>query len=363
MKRLAVFLKTKYIPNTRPDIGVSTLPNGEEFYKQCIKFHTSTELTAKEIHQMGLKEVERIEDNMRKIMKEVGKSNLTIKEFFEDLRNDKKFYYKSPKELMARYRSLVFNTINPKLTQILWKPPQLPLEVVAMPASRSGGPIAGYFVGTADGSRPGRFLVNTVRYYAHQTYEAVSLALHEANPGHHYQFSYSLTAKPPLPKFLQVREPRSASIAPSRFPMNTAFIEGWGLYSESLGFELGLYDDPYDRFGFYAAEIFRAARLVVDTGIHSLGWSRQKAVDFMKNHTATSVDSINAEIDRYITLPGQALAYKVGQIKIQNLRKHAKDKLGQHFNIKDFHEVILKSAGPLDVVEEEVEEYIKSKSV
>ena len=183
--------------------------------------------------------------------------------------------------------------------------------------------------------------------------------MHEGNPGHHLQSSFSMVTEPPLPKFRQFMEDRSYYLAPSRFPINTAFVEGWALYYENLGTDLDIYKDPYDRIGHYSMEMVRACRLVVDTGMHALGWSRQQAVEFMKKHSAASEENINSEINRYITWPGQAVGYKIGEIRIKELRKLAEDELGEQFDIKNFHEVILKSAGPMDVVDKEVKRYIK----
>jgi len=356
-------LTADYMTNLRPEIAATSLPEGSEFYKQCLKFHTSGNLSAQEIHQIGLDEVDRIRREMAGIVREIeGKSEseeVDLKAFIGSLRKDERFYFKSPQELMDRFKYLIEQEIDPKLTQLFWKPPALPLEIVEMPPALSGGPAAYYIGGTADGSRPGRFFVNVKRYDSQPKYEMISLALHEGNPGHHLQGSYSLSAN--LPEFRTVMEDRCYSMAPSRFPINTAFIEGWALYCESLGDEFGLYGDPYDRFGFLSAEVFRASRLVVDTGMHALGWSRQRAVDFMTESTAASKNNIEAEVDRYITWPGQAVGYKIGQIKIRQLRTEAETKLGDKFDVRDFHEVILRSAGPLDIIEQEIEAYIQEK--
>ena len=361
MLQMAEFLENEYLIGTRKEIAATSLPGGEEFYKACLKFHTSTNLTALEIHQIGIAEVERIESSMKDIVsKELKKGDLELKTFFEELRNDQTFFFSSPQELVDHFKNILNVDINPKLTSIFLSPPKLPLEVVEMPEHMGGGPAAYYIAGTADGSRAGKFFVNTKRYDSQPRYECISLALHEGNPGHHLQSSYSMVVEPPLPKFRQFMEDRSYYLAPSRFPINTAFVEGWALYCEDLGNDLGIYKDPYDRIGHYSMEMIRACRLVVDTGMHALGWSRQRAIDFMKKHTAASEENICSEIDRYITWPGQAVGYKIGEIKIKEMRKYAENKLGDSFDIRTFHEVILRCAGPIDILEKEVQEYVKT---
>ena len=364
MLKMANFLKSSYIPNCRPSISITSLPRGQEFYDACLKFHTSTDLNAKQIHQIGLEEVQRIEDEIKNIISnELKKENTDLRDFFGELRDDERFFFKSPEELMDHFKFLLNERINPKIDSLFLKAPTLPLEIVEIPPEMGGGPAAYYIAGTADGSRPGKFFVNTKRYNSQPRYECISLALHEGNPGHHLQSSFSMVTQPPLPKFRQFMEDRSYFLAPSRFPINTAFVEGWALYCESLGNDLNLYSNPYDRIGHYSEEIFRACRLVVDTGMHALGWSREQAVEFMKEHSAASEDNINSEINRYITWPGQAVGYKIGEIKLRELRSEAEQKLKNLFDIKMFHEVVLKSAGPIDVVSKEVKSYIEKRLV
>ena len=362
MGRVAEFLENEYLPNTRSEIAATSLPSGKEFYNACLKFHTSTNLTAEQIHQIGQEEVQRIEKNMKEILSnELNKGNKDLRTFLSELRNDNQFFFKSPNELLDHFKKVLNELINPKLSSLFWHPPNLPLKVVEIPAHMGGGPAAYYIAGTADGSRPGKFFVNTKRYDSQPRYECISLALHEGNPGHHLQSCYSMVADPPLPKFRQFMEDRSYYLVPSRFPINTAFVEGWALYCENLGDDLGIYNDPYDRLGHYSMEMIRACRLVVDTGMHALHWSRQQAIDFMQEHTAASEENIRSEINRYITWPGQAVGYKIGEIKIKKMREIAEKKLKQKFDIRDFHEVILRSAGPLHIVEEEVSRYIEKK--
>jgi len=353
-------LRNNYMPNLRENIAATSLPNGKDYYVQCLKFHTSTDMSPQEIHDLGLKEVSRIRSEMTQIVrKDLGRESADLKSFIEELRKDRSFYFDAPEELMARFKHLIEQEINPKLASLFWKPPTLPLDITEMPPALSSGPAAYYIAGTSDGSRPGKFFVNLKRYDSQPKYETISLALHEGNPGHHLQASYSQVAG--FPAFRTVCEDRCYSMSPSRFPINTAFVEGWALYCENLGHDLGLYSDPYDRFGHLSEEVFRASRLVVDTGMHALGWSRDQAVAYMAQNTAASLQNIEAEIDRYITWPGQATGYKIGEIRLSQLRADAEKVLGKGFDIRDFHEVVLKSAGPLSIVEQEVNAYIRAK--
>ncbi|KAG7175292.1 hypothetical protein Hamer_G001345 [Homarus americanus] len=307
-QQLSDYVNTDYI--TRPDIAVTSLPDGEARYSQIIKFHTSTDLTPEEIHQMGLDE----------IVSELG-FNMSVAEFSDMIRNDPQFYYDDPDELMEGFEDLEYNVIPPKLPEIFMNIPKAKLTVVADPSPDGAG--AYYLAGSYDGSRPGIFYVNTYHYDAQR-----------------------------------VMEDRNYWQTPSRFPMYTAYVEGWALYSENLGFDMDLYEDLYVRYGHYSDEIFRAGRLVVDTGMHALGWTRQEAIDFLFLHTALTRIDVENEVDRYITWPGQALAYKVGQLKLTELRQKAANKLGDKFVIKKFHDVVLDSVGPLDLVEDEVNAWI-----
>lgn len=356
---LADFLGSEYASATRPNIAATSLPGiGPEFYKSCLAFHTSTNLTAQEIHQKGLDEVDRIETEMKEIVKEMG-FNLTLPEFIEKLRNDKANFFSSKAEHLAAFKDIIENKIDPKLLTIFHSKPSTKLEIEETPASTPDAPAAYYIAGTADGKRPGKLFVNTNKYDSQPRYEMISLSLHETNPGHHLQGSYNLE-KDGLPLFRQIMEDRVYSQTPSRFPINTAYIEGWGLYSETLGFDLGLYTDPLDRYGHLSAEIFRACRLVVDPGMHALGWSREKAVEYMMTHSAASEENVKSEVDRYVTWPGQATGYKIGQMKIRELRTKAEKELGERFNIKDFHKVVLDAAGPLNILEQQVQLYINN---
>lgn len=339
---------------TRPDIAVTSLPDGIQRYDQLLKFHTSTSLGVADIHQLGLDEVTRIEGEMAKVIAELG-YDLSVPEFSAMIRNDSNFYLNDADEMMAYFEHLSYEVIPPELSKVFVNLPETELQLVARPSP--DGTAAFYLTGSYDGSRPGIFYVNTYFYDKQPTYEIMTLSLHEGNPGHHLQGSHSLESSS-MPFFRRVMEDRNYYQAPSRFPMNTGFLEGWGLYSESLGFDLGLFGDPYDRYGHYSFEIFRACRLVVDTGIHALGWTRQEAVDFMTQHSALSLKNIENEVDRYITQPGQAVAYKVGQLTISNLRARAAAELGEAFDVRKFHDLVLDSAGPLVLLEEEVNAWI-----
>jgi uncharacterized protein (DUF885 family) len=351
---LHTFLKDTYMPAMRPEIAVSSLPGGPEFYKACLHFHTSSDLTPEMIHQRGKDEVERIEGEMRSIISEMG-HNMTLQEFAAFLRNDPNNFFNSGQELLDAFHDIIENKIDGHLLEIFNKKPSMKLEITE--ATNENAPAAVYIAGTQDGKRPGRLFVNTFKFGSQPRYEMVSLSLHETTPGHHQQASY-MTEQTEWPQFRKVMEDRIYNQVPSRFPINTAYTEGWGLYSETLGFDMGLYDAPLDRYGHYSEEIFRACRLVVDTGMHALGWRREDGVKYMLKHTAASQDSLEQEIDRYITWPGQATGYKIGQMKIQELRKKAETQMGDGFDIKGFHEVVLRSPGPLNILEKQIDKFI-----
>jgi len=354
-RAFAEFLQLEYLPNTRPEIAASSIGSG--YYEACLAFHTTTNKTAEEIHNIGLSEVDRIEEEMLLIVREMGYEDLTLQEFTEMIRTDPANFFDSPEELLQAFHDIIEGQIDGKLLEIFHNKPKTALEIVPMPPSQSNGPAAFYSSGTPDGSRPGRLYVNTNKYNSQPRYEMVSLSLHETNPGHHLQGSYSIE-QADWPMFRKIMEDRIYSQAPSRFPINTGYVEGWALYSEGLGYDIDMYGNPLDSFGHLSEEIFRACRLVVDTGMHALGWTQEEAVQYMLEHTAASEENIRNEVTRYITWPGQATAYKIGQLKIEELRKRAFEELGENFNIKDFHDVVLRSVGPLDMLEEQVNLYI-----
>ena len=355
---LADFVEQEYLPACRPSIGATTLPRGHQFYSACLEFHTTTSLTAQQIHEMGHQEVERIESEMREIIKQLG-HDMTLKEFINKLRDDKTQYFKSAEELLASGNDIVFNKIYPRLTTIFTNVPRTRLEINSTPSADY--PAGFYLAGTEDGSRPARYSLNTYKFDSQPKYEMISLSLHEACPGHHLQGSY-LLEKSGVPPFRKTMEDRNYFQSPSRFPFYTAYVEGWALYCETLGTELGLYDDPLDRFGHLSEDIFRACRLVVDTGMHAMNWSMEQAVDYMMEHSAASRENVEGEVTRYVTWPGQAVGYKVGQMKILELRQAAREALGDKFDIKKFHDVVLDCAGPLDILEKHVNDYIKNNS-
>jgi len=351
--RLADFLESSYLPNCRNKIAVTSLKGGDQFYRACLKFHTSTDLTPEQIHQKGHQEVERIEEEMKQIIKQLGLS-VGLSEFIQQLRDDKNNFYQSSEELLAAFDDIIRQKIEPQLTKLFLAGPKSGLDITNSPMADY--PAAFYIAGTPDGARSSKLFVNTFKFCSQPKYEMVSLSLHEANPGHHLQADYIIQRS--WPEFRKVMEDRVYSQAPSRFPINTAYVEGWALYCETLGKELGVYSDPMDWYGHLSEEIFRAARLVVDTGMHALGWTRDQAISYMLEHTAASKENIEGEVDRYITWPGQATGYKIGQLRIIELRKRAEAKMGTNFDLKEFHQVVLNSCGPLDILEKKVDDYI-----
>jgi len=356
LRLLGDFLQEEYEACCRPEIAATSLPRGQEFYAACLRFHTTTSLTAHQIHQMGLQEVNRIETEMMDIIKELG-HQASLKQFIEDLRVDKSNFFSSKEELLAAGKEIVFDKIYPRLTKLFTNIPRTALEVNETPSAEY--PAAFYLAGTEDGSRPGKYSLNTFKFDSQPRYEMISLSLHEACPGHHLQGSY-LLEKPGVAGFRKAMEDRNYFQSPSRFPFYTAYVEGWALYCETLGTELGLYEDPLDRFGHLSEDIFRACRLVVDTGMHALGWTMEQAVQYMLDHSAASRENIEGEVRRYVTWPGQAVGYKVGQIKILELRRRAKREIGEKFDIRTFHNIVLDCAGPLDILESKIEQYIQT---
>lgn len=359
-KKIHNYYVDKYLPQTRESISCTHFPGGNDFYTQALKFHIACDMSAEEVHDLGRKEVKRIRSRMDEIIKEVGFQG-NFKEFLDMLRTEKRFYFDTKEQLLNGYKVLCAKVIKPKLNDYFKEMPKMTFEIIETPTDAAPVAPAAYYLGPSDdGTRPGVFMVNTYKHHTRPKYEMVSLALHEAVPGHHLQTAFAMEQEE-QPSFRRYVEDRRYYEVPARFAMHTAYMEGWGLYCEFLGEEMGLYQDPYDLFGRLSTEILRACRLVVDTGMHAFGWSRQQAVDFMVENTAMSFHNVNTEIDRYIIWPGQACAYKVGEIKIRELRRKAEQKLGDKFDIKDYHQVFL-SAGPmgLDTLEEAVDEYIEN---
>lgn len=338
-----------YLPATRDTVGIFDTPDGRDFYRERIAYHTTSDkLSADEIHAIGLAEVKRIRAEMLAIKDQVGFKG-SLQEFFVFLRSDPQFYYKTSQELFEGYRE-VAKRIDPNLPRVFGKLPRTPYGVRPIPATSAPNTTTAYYQGPAtDGSRPGYYYVNLYRPEVRPKYEMEVLTAHESVPGHHLQIALAME-QASMPQFR-----RNAGY--------TAYVEGWGLYSESLGEELGLYRDPYSKFGQLTYDMWRAVRLVVDTGMHAKGWTRQQAIDFFKENAAkTEVDIVN-EIDRYISWPGQALAYKIGQLRILALRREAQTALGPRFDLREFHDAVLSTgAVPLDVMENNVRAWIARKT-
>ncbi|XP_076443511.1 uncharacterized protein LOC143282006 [Babylonia areolata] len=353
LQRLKTYLVHTYLPAARSTWGMEGLGGGREAYRRCLRYHTSTSMTPQEVHDLGLKEVARIRGNMEAALKRLQFSG-TIKQFYDGVRTDAQFHANSSEALMNTYKDYIFNRIFPKLHTIFKDIPDLPLEVQPMPYDGPGGV---YLSGTPDGSVPGIFYANIMRPQETVTIGIMALVLHETVPGHHLQAIYSLTSN--LPKYRAFYEDDNYYRMPATFPINTAYLEGWALYSEYLGEELGLYTDDYLLMGRYSEEVFRACRLVVDTGLHYFGWDRERAIQYLLDNTASPRAEMATEVDRYLTWPGQATAYKIGEIKIKQLRQRATDDLGSLFHLPDFHNVLLKNGGmPLSLLERLVDHWI-----
>ena len=343
--RLTRAFTERYLPATRESVGIFDTPQGKDYYAERIAYHTTDgTLTAEAIHEIGLAEVARIRAEMLAIKKRVGFKG-SLQEFFVFLRTDPQFYYKSSQELFEAYLA-VTKRIDPNLVRVFGKLPRTPYGVRPIPMTSAPNTTTAYYQGpAADGTRPGYYYVNLYRPEVRPKYEMEVLSVHEAVPGHHLQIALAMEQRT-LPEFR-----RNAGF--------TAYVEGWALYSESLGEELGLYQDPYSKFGQLTYDMWRAVRLVVDTGLHAKGWTRQQAIDYFKENAAKTEADIVNEIDRYISWPGQALAYKIGQRQILALRREAETALGESFDVRRFHdEVLSRGALPLDELSRFVREWI-----
>ncbi|CAL1300943.1 unnamed protein product [Larinioides sclopetarius] len=346
-KKVDDFINNEYKLHTRPSIGVSSLPNGRDFYQHELAYHlTDAGVTPEDIHNMGLQEVERITKEMDEVVKYLG-FNITHQEFSNMIRNDTSQFFNSEEEALETYRKVLEEEIAPKLSNLFKNIPEKILTVEKIPKDLATGPMAYYMMPSADNSTPGTFFLDTNSLHNLPKYDVVTLAMHEGVPGHHFQYAYVMEQND-IPDF------RKYGVR------SNAFIEGWALYAEYLGYELGLFNDPYMRYGHLSYEIFRACRMVVDTGMHVMGWTREQAVEYMVNNSASSIGNIEREIDRYITWPGQACAYKYGELKIKKMRRRAEETMGDAFDIKEFHDIILRNNGPLDLVEKQIDRYIAS---
>ena len=343
--KLHGYISDEYMQHTRETVGQADSPGGKDYYAFMVRETTTTGYTPEEIHEIGKREAARIYAEMERVRDEVGFEG-TMPEFFEHLRTDTQYHFKSEEEILTAYDELR-NTIDPKLDKLFGVKAKAPYVIKAVEPFRAQSMAAAqYFPGTPDGSRPGIFYVNTYDLPARPKWFMESLSIHEANPGHHFQISIAQEVED-MPAF-------------RRFGGYTAYVEGWGLYSESLGKELGMYTDPLQYFGSLFGDIWRANRLVVDTGMHALGWTREDAIEYMASNSPITDTDVVAEVERYIAIPSQALAYKIGQLKIRELRNRAEEALGDQFDVRAFHDLVLTSGSlPLFVLEAEVDRWIE----
>jgi uncharacterized protein (DUF885 family) len=342
-----VFMRHEYLPAARGSVGASALPDGRAFYRHRVRQFTTLDVAPENIHQIGLNEVRRIRREMKAIPPRVQFKG-DLQQFIAFLRTDKQFYPTTPEQLEKEV-SLTLKKMDGQLPTLFKKLPRMPYGIRRVPDYIAPKTTTAYYSQPAgDGTRAGFYYINTYNLSSRPLFEIEALSLHEAVPGHHLQLALQQELVD-LPDF-------------RRFAGFTAFVEGWALYAERLGLEVGFYQDPYSDFGRLSYEMWRACRLVVDTGIHYMGWSRERAIDYMKDQTALSLHNIEAEIDRYIAWPGQALAYKIGELKIRELRTLAENELAEEFDVRDFHDVVLRNGSlPLPLLETNVREYIKKR--
>ena len=347
-QKLHAYLAATYIPACRESIAVSALPNGAANYAFRVRLETTTSLTPQQIHEIGLAEVKRIHAEMEKVIAATAFKG-SFHEFTEFLRTDPRFFYDKPDDLVNGYR-LIVKQIDPELASLFGKLPRLPYGVTPIPEFKAPSQTTAYYQsGAPNVGRPGWYFVNTYKLDARPKWEMEALSLHESVPGHHLQISLAQELEG-VPEF-------------RRHAGYTAFVEGWALYAESLGEEIGMYKDPYSKFGQLSYEMWRAVRLVVDTGMHSMGWTRQQAIDYFRENTGKTDQDVISEIDRYIVWPGQALAYKIGQLKIRELRKEAESRLGVKFDERKFHDAVLENGAlPLSVLEARMKLWLDSQA-
>ncbi|MFT5676318.1 MAG: hypothetical protein ACI808_002259, partial [Paraglaciecola sp.] len=340
------FMVKQYIPGSKSDIAAKSWPNGEKYYNNRSHYYTTTDMSTHEIHHLGLSEVKRIRAQMQQVVDELEFDG-DINQFIQHLRTDPKFYAKTPEELLKQ-ASYIAKNIDAKLPQLFYKMPRTPYGVAPVPENIAPKYTTGRYVSPTRNDQPGYYWVNTYALDKRPLYALTALTLHEAVPGHHLQISLASEMQD-VPTM-------------RRHTYISAFGEGWGLYAEFLGKEVGMYTDPYDEFGRLSYEMWRACRLVVDTGMHMLGWSRQQALDYMLENTALSEHNVKTEVDRYISWPGQALSYKIGELTIKRLRKQAEEELGDKFDLRAFHDAVLAYGSvPLSILEENIESFIENQ--
>jgi len=347
-RRFGEFLKNEYLPQARGSIGASALPEGREFYRHRVRRFTTLEMTPDEVHQLGLAEVKRIRGEMDQIIRQVEFDG-DFAAFTESLRTDPKFYAETADELLKEV-SLVLKKMDGKLPTLFGRLPRMSYGLRPVPDYIAPRTTAAYYMRpSGDGTRAGFYYMNTYNLKSRPLYMIEALSLHEAVPGHHLQIALQQEIED-LPNF-------------RKYSGFTAFVEGWALYSERLGLEAGFYEDPYSDFGRLTMEIWRACRLVVDTGIHYFGWTRERAIDYLHANSAMSLHNIRSEVDRYISWPGQALAYKLGELKIRQLRQLAEERLGSRFDLRAFHDMVLAGGSvPLNILEQNVEIWIETQT-
>jgi uncharacterized protein (DUF885 family) len=347
-QKLHDYVASTYLSACRENIAATALPNGAAAYAFHVRWQTTADLTPQQIHEIGLSEVKRIRAEMDKVIASVNFKG-SFHEFTEFLRTDPQFYYDKPDDLVNGYR-IITKKIDPELAHEFGKLPRLPYGVCPIPDFKAPSQTTAYYQGGSPAvGRPGCYFVNTYNLKARPKFEMEALSLHEAVPGHHLQLSLGQEMEN-VPEF-------------RKHVGYSAFVEGWALYGESLGEELGLYKDPYSKFGQLSYEMWRAVRLVVDTGMHSMGWTREQAIRFFNDNTGKTNQDITVEVDRYLVWPGQALAYKLGQLKIRELRTAAESKLGPKFDVRKFHDAVLESGSlPLRVLDGHVRSWIAGMS-
>ena len=347
LQKLHDFLVTKYLPGARTSLGANKLPNGEKLYAYLTRQQTTTELTPAEIHQIGLDEVKRIRGEMDKVIASTGFKG-DFRAFTKYLLTDPKFYYTDAESLLTGYRDIA-KRIDPKLVEFFGVLPRLPYGVKPVPAYAEKSQAAAYYEsGSLKAGRAGYFFANTYDLPGRPKWGMETLTLHEAVPGHHFQIAIAQEMEE-LPEF-------------RKHGGYNAFAEGWALYAESLGYEMGFFKDPYQNFGHLGDEMLRAIRLVVDTGLHSMDWTREQAIKYFEENSNNPPHDIEVEVDRYIVWPGQALGYKIGQLKIRELRTYAEKELGQKMDLRAFHDQVLKNGGlPMSVLETEIKQWVAKR--